>query len=259
MKIPAIKGIIKRRILLNYRVAPGVVQKILPSLFRPKLVDGYAIAGICLIRLEEIRPKGLPRISGIASENSAHRVAVVWNDGNETHEGVFVSRRDTDSKVNAVAGGRIFPGAHHLSRFSVKDEQGEITLKVVSGDHDVSLVDLKVAEVEEIPKSSVFRNVDESSCFFEKGCIGYSSKPNSCTLDGLLLKVPNWRVSALRVKHVQSAFFDDRKLFPEGSIELDHALLMRDIPHEWHSEAEMEAEPIELNESPPDSLPHQMP
>ena len=36
MKIPAIKGIIRRRLLLNYRVSPEVIQ---------------AIAGICLTRL----------------------------------------------------------------------------------------------------------------------------------------------------------------------------------------------------------------
>jgi hypothetical protein len=68
MKIPAITGIIRRRILLNYRVTPEVIQKILPANFRPKLVDEYAIAGVCLIRLEEIRPKGMPRIVGISSE-----------------------------------------------------------------------------------------------------------------------------------------------------------------------------------------------
>lgn len=37
MKIPAITGIIRRRILLNYRVAPEVVETILPVNFRPKL------------------------------------------------------------------------------------------------------------------------------------------------------------------------------------------------------------------------------
>jgi|TARA_B110000037_G_scaffold40917_1_gene50597 hypothetical protein len=36
--------------------------------------------------------------------------------------------------------------------------------------------------------------------------------------------------------------FDDRSIFPPESIELDHALLMRDIPHEWHSQPEMSAE-----------------
>ena len=60
MRIPVIKGTIKRRLLVNFRADPTVVQRILPSLFRPKLHEGHAIVGICLIRLEQVRPRGLP-------------------------------------------------------------------------------------------------------------------------------------------------------------------------------------------------------
>ena len=131
MKIPTIQGIIKRRILLNYRISPEVVQQVLPKIFRPKLVNGYAIAGICLIRLEEVHPKGLPGVVGVSSENSAHRIAVEWtSDDGEKKEGVFVPRRDTDSKINYYAGGRLFPGVHHFSEFKVKDDGGKIDMLV---------------------------------------------------------------------------------------------------------------------------------
>ncbi|MDF1789732.1 MAG: DUF2071 domain-containing protein, partial [Verrucomicrobiales bacterium] len=101
MKIPAINGIIRRRILLNYRVTPKIVQAILPGRFRPKLIGEHAIAGICLIRLERVRPKGVPGFMGISSENSAHRIAVEWEDDDgKACEGVFVPRRDTDSRMN---------------------------------------------------------------------------------------------------------------------------------------------------------------
>lgn len=38
----------------------------------------------------------------------------------------------------------------------------------------------------------------------------------------------------LAVERVQSTFYEDRERFPEGSIGLDGAVLMRGIPHEWH-------------------------
>ncbi|MGJ8678376.1 MAG: DUF2071 domain-containing protein [Akkermansiaceae bacterium] len=241
MKIPAITGIIRRRILLNYRVTPEVVQKLLPDNFRPKLVDGYAVAGICLIRLEEIRPKALPRIVGISSENTAHRFAVQWDGESGAREGVFVPRRDTDSRLNAMAGGRIFPGVHHLSKFTVNDRDGRISLRVDAGDTESPLVDIEISETNDFPTDSIFSTLQESSQFFESGCVGYSSCPNSSRLDGLLLEVTDWRVSPLVVNCVRSAYFDDRSLFPQDSIEFDHALLMRDIPHEWHSEPAMTA------------------
>ncbi len=239
MKIPTITGIIRRRILLNYRVAPEVARTVLPMNFRPKLVGEFAIAGICLIRLESIRPKGMPRMIGISSENSAHRIAVEWEDGGGLREGVFVPRRDTNSRLNALTGGRIFPGVHHLSRFTVSDLNGRISLRVDTHDGEAPLVDLKLRETDEFPSDSIFGTLQESSQFFEKGCVGYSTCPNSSILEGLFLQVANWQVSSLIVEYVRSAYFDDCSIFPSGSIAFDHALLMRDIPHEWHAEPVM--------------------
>src|SRR5258708_22120133 len=104
MKLPSVEGVIKRRLLLNFRVEPDVIARHLPGPFRPKLHDGYAIAGICLIRLEAIRPLGLPRAIGFSSENAAHRVAVQWVADGQSREGVFIPRRDTNSLINQIAG-----------------------------------------------------------------------------------------------------------------------------------------------------------
>src|SRR5436190_17841433 len=113
MRLPTIGGIIKRRILVNYRVDPQIIQNLLPSRFKPKLHEGQAIAGICLIRLEHIRPKMLPEIVGISSENAAHRIAVLWDDENGvSQEGVFIPRRDTNSEMTYLLGGRMFTGEH---------------------------------------------------------------------------------------------------------------------------------------------------
>src|SRR5215510_2031778 len=112
MRLPVIQGTIGRRILANFRVDPEVMQREIPPRFRPKLHKGQAIAGICLIRLEHVRPRAMPEIVGLSSENAAHRVAVTWVENNQEREGVFISRRDTDSRMNHLLGGRIFPGEH---------------------------------------------------------------------------------------------------------------------------------------------------
>jgi hypothetical protein len=76
MYIPTLEGTIDRRLLVNYRVDPDSLQKLLPGPFRPKLIYGMGIAGICLIRLKQIRPRALPAFLGFSSENAAHRIAV---------------------------------------------------------------------------------------------------------------------------------------------------------------------------------------
>ncbi len=113
MQIPVIRGLIDRRILVNYRVDPSVLAALLPAPFRPKVTRGVGMVGICLIRLKQIRPSFIPSCLGISSENAAHRAAVEWDGNGGLCEGVFVRRRDTNSWLNSLAGGRLFPGIHH--------------------------------------------------------------------------------------------------------------------------------------------------
>lgn len=233
LKLPAVTGMIRRRLLVNYRVDPGVISKILPEGFRPKLHQSHAIAGICLIRLEDIRPKAFPAWSGITSENAAHRIAVLWDEDGETKEGVFIPRRDTSSLANHLAGGRLFPGEHHLADFEVTDSEGKIDMKIRSRDGKMSLA-LEAAEAEQISAASCFASLEETSAFFEPGSIGFSVTKDCCKLDGIRLETHHWAVKPLAVSRVESSFFDDRAVFPPGSAVFDHALIMRDIPHDWH-------------------------
>ena len=123
-------------------------------------------------------------------------------------------------------------------------------MRILADDFKDPLVELKAGETGDFPESSVFGSLGESSGFFEAGCIGYSARPDSCTLDGLLLKVSDWRVTPLNVHSARSAYYDDESIFPPDSIELDHALLMRDIAHEWHSEPTMTTEMPNADNSP---------
>ena len=139
MRLPLVRGVIRRRILVNFRVDADAIERALPSRFRPKLHDGHAIAGICLIRLEQIRPRFVPPLLGLSSENAAHRIAVVWeNEAGAAGEGVFIPRRDTDSLLNRVAGGRLFPGEHHAARFAVRETAERIDLDMSSDDGRVA-------------------------------------------------------------------------------------------------------------------------
>jgi uncharacterized protein YqjF (DUF2071 family) len=238
MRIPVIEGLIKRRLLINFRVDPVVMQKMLPSPFRPKLHRGYAIAGICLIRLEEIRPAGIPSFMGVASENAAHRVAVQWDSHKGTREGVFIPRRDTASRLSHLGGGRLFPGEHYLADFLVDDNGQRVDFQMKSRDGTIR-VRVRGFDDEALPLESCFSSVEESSRFFEGGSIGYSATRNLRRLDGLRLETKVWQVRALTVEEVETSFFADTGRFPKDSVQFDHALIMREIPHRWHSEESM--------------------
>lgn len=238
MKLPTIEGVIRRRILATYRVEPSVIQRQLPHRFRPKLHEGFAVAGICLIRLEHIRPKRMPEIVGLSSENAAHRIAVLWDEEGETHEGVYISRRDTNSQLNHLLGGRIFPGEHHAASFDVVESAGEIKFSMKSTDGAIA-IELEGEVVKDMPSGSIFGSLKEASSFFEGGSLGYSVTSDPARLDGLRLKTREWRVDPLNVAKVYSSYFSNDEKFPAGSVEFDHALIMRNIAHEWHSEKDL--------------------
>ena len=232
MKLPVIRGLIDRRILVNYRVRPDVLAAILPAPFRPQLVHGFGIAGICLIRLRHIRPYFAPRWLGISSENAAHRIAVEWDDCGVVRSGVYVLRRDTGSHLNALAGGRIFPGVHQLASFRVHEVADHFEIDVNTSDYRGSL-SLIADMTDKLPSGSVFGSLNEASDFFSAGSLGYSPARDPSRFQGLELRCRQWDVTPLRIRRVASTFFDDKQLFPPGSSELDCALLMRGIEHEW--------------------------
>lgn len=238
MKFPAIQGIIHRRILANYRVAPEVLERLLPAPFRPKLINGFGIAGICLIGLQDIRPRKTPSWLGLSSENAAHRVAVEWDDHGQLKEGVYIFRRDTSSWFNTVAGGRVFPGMHHHATFEVCETNNRVGVTFVSDDRQTWA---KVAGhvTSRLPSSSVFPTLETASMFFAGGSLGYSVTRDPHRFDGLELHTQAWAVEPLEIEQIESSLFDDQTQFPNGSIEFDCALLMRDIPHEWQDKGRL--------------------
>lgn len=232
MKIPTIHGYIDRRILINFTADPNVIEKIIPAPFRPKIYKEKAIVGICLIRLKDLKPKGLPNFIGLNSENGAHRIAVEWDEDGEIKTGVYIPRRDTSSKFNTLVGGRLFPGAHFLANFNVLESKGNYHIDFTSSDNTGILINAH--ESKQFSNNSIFENIENASSFFKNGDLGYSPIKNK--FQGLRLKAYRWEVKPLEVTKVKSSYFEDEKIFPRGSVIFDNALLMTNIEHEWNSE-----------------------
>jgi hypothetical protein len=233
-QLPVVAGTIERRMLVNFRCEPGVLHALLPAPFRPKLIHGCGMAGICLIRLGGLRPNFLPAFAGLTSENAAHRIAVEWDDDGTTREGVFIPRRDTNAFLNRLAGGKLFPGIHHAATFHISETTDHFALEMRSND-DVTFVCVQGHVTDAVPTDSVFRSLDEASEFFRQGSLGWSARATADTFDGLELSCDQWRMEPMAVERVESSFFENRKLFPANSATFDSAFLMRNIPHEWHA------------------------
>jgi uncharacterized protein YqjF (DUF2071 family) len=225
-----VTGIIDHRILLNFRIDPEVMKKNLPEEFTPKVVDGYAIGGICQVSLSEMRAKGLPSIVGTGSHNAAHRIAVDSSQG----EGVYVTRRDTNSWLNTMSGGRVFPGVYSRANFDVL-VSGDLYSVSIENKKKELIMSISAEVVSELPTGSVFESTQQVSDFFKTGNIGWSSREKSNEFDAIELKTVEWKMEPLKVKDRFSAYFSDTTKFPKGSVEFDSAMIMRNLKHSWVS------------------------
>lgn len=232
MRPPTMSSVIERRLLVNYRVDPDVAASLLPTPLRPQLANGWAVAGICLIRLGRLRPSWGPGWLGMRTENAAHRVAVECDGIGGRQSGVYIPRRDSDSVVTVLAGGRLFPGEHHRASFDVRETARELHVAYASTDRTTHVsVDVRVSR--RLQGSALFADLREASDFFRHGSAGFSATRDSSRLDGLEMRADRWVVEPAEVNAVCSSFFDDARLFPPGSATFDCALLMRDIPVTW--------------------------
>ncbi len=238
MKIPVMRGMIDRRILVNFQIDPEIMAQALPQPFRPQVVRGKSIGGICLIRLKQLRPKLLPLPWGLTSENAAHRIAVEWEEAGELKRGVYIPRRDTNSRLNTIVGGRLFPGMHHYAKFKVEENSPDYSVSMHSDDNQTS-IQVSGALTENLPETSAFSSLDEASEFFQRGSLGYSKTHPPGRYDGLELCCQTWTMQSLAIKHVESSYFESGDLFPAGSVKFDSAFLMKDIFHEWRAREDL--------------------
>lgn len=225
-------SVIERRLLVNYRVDQEVAASVVPAPLRPQLVNGWAVAGICMIRLGRLRPSWVPGWAGMRTENAAHRIAVEWDGMGGRQFGVYIPRRDSDSVITVLAGGRLFPGEHHRASFDVREAARDFHVAFTSTDGTAHVsVDIRVAQ--RLQGSALFADLREASDFFRDSSDGFSATRDGGRLDGLKLQADRWVVEPAEVVSACSSFFDDARLFPPGSATIDCVLLMRDIPVTW--------------------------
>jgi len=107
-------------------------------------------------------------------------------------------------------------------------------VKLQSSDGETHL-EVKAKVTDMLPATSVFQSIEEASAFFETGSLGYSPAAQADCYEGLELETFEWKIEPLEVQYIVSSFFQESQVFPPSSVVFDCALLMRRIPHRWHT------------------------
>lgn len=218
-----VRAHLRRRLLLSYRLDPAVARGLLPERFRPQLVNGYALAGVCVLGIEDIRPRWFRGRWGLRSENAAHRMAVEWDENGEIHRGVYIFERHSSAWSPVLLGGRLFPGVHRKARFTI-DESGDRYALTMDAKGESLAADVEIGGEW---RSGVFATVEEASDFYRAGRIGWSRRHDGETFEAVALTSEEWSVEGARMLSLRSSFFD---ALPHGAAEFDSVVVMRDLP-----------------------------
>lgn len=222
----SLRGKMRRRLLLTYRVEADVARSLIPAPFRPQLVQGSAVGGICMIALGDLRPGWVRPTFGVSTQNVAHRFAVEWDEGERVRQGVYVTERHSSGLIPVIGGGRFFPGVQSHARFHVDESETRFQVRMSAPD---ALVSADVELTEEWD-SALFATVQEASDFYRAGAIGWSPGRDGRAAEALELTSTSWSVAPGRINALTSSFFD---ALPVGAATVDSALVMRDISVLW--------------------------
>lgn len=221
-----IRATVRRRLLLSYRLDPEVAADWLPAGLRPQLVDGSAVAGVCLIALRSVRPAWLRADVGVRAESAAHRIAVEWTHDGVSRTGVYIRERHSASLGPVLGGGRIFPGPQTLARFRLDESDDRIRIAMTSRTENVS-VDARIGGAW---SSGLWAGPEEAAAFYEGGSLGWSPRRRGSELDALEVVAGEWRFDPVTVDRVNSSWIDG---MPHGSAVFDSALVVRDVVTRW--------------------------
>jgi hypothetical protein len=82
--------------------------------------------------------------------------------------------------------------------------------------------------------SRLFTDTNAASAFFQGGAVDDSPARGAIRFDGIELRSDAWHIEPAEIDHVRSSLFGDRAAFPSRTIELDCALVMRNVRVTWH-------------------------
>lgn len=237
------RGVIDRKVIVQYRVDPDVLALQLPEPYRPRLIRGVGVAGVCVFRVRGFHHRLLPTILQNVSENIVYRVGVEWTEDQKLCAGVYTLRQETSSLLKSTLERRTSWGTRLFhAHIRVDDHEGTYRIAACSRDAQFRLL-IQAQLQREFTAHSVFRSAEDAAEFlerqFEASVNPDDSRPTvlgTRHATGLDEYNVGWHVEPLAIQQLVTEFFDDTARFPAGAIQFDCAVVASSVQPAWSSE-----------------------
>ena len=221
----AIRGTIRRRLLVNALVDPDEAARHIPAGLRPHEVAGGTVVGCCLLDMDSIRPASLPGTVGARLRAAAHRISVEWEDETgATTVGVYVPTRHADSQAAIALGGRWFPGVHRRAAIALAEDDRCIRWSIEPVDRQTDYGVRVIASIASSPTSTPCEPIG-GTCL--SAAVGLSPSRHG-GLEAARMEPDHRRAQRVEIDDLDSAFL--ARFSTAGPAP---SYLMRDVDVTW--------------------------
>ena len=238
-----LRGVVRRRVLVNYPVPPERLGPWLPPQAEPALHAGRAWVSACAVRLERMAPTAWPAPLGLRMHYLVHRTiawlpfpdgtrrcAVLILEANLDHPATFLARGSTRVPFRRRCI-RVDEGEGHWAASMRSSLRIQDMHRDGGGAGEDGLLYEACVEAPggpATPAGSLFPDAASADRFLLGVAYGCAWDPRRRRMRYLAETHDPWTIEAAPARTARNRFLED---LCGGPVEADHALLMRDVPH----------------------------
>lgn len=225
--MPRIRARVLDRFIFNFRFPAAALAARLPAWLEPQVVGGAAVASFCVLDLDQVTFGPIPDQLGLRNVNCALRFGVIDRDSGTP--AVYVSERNTDSRLGAFITSLGFPGHHRLVGVAIEPDVAGRAIRIDDGDRLVFAARMNPGRA---LTSTQFVSLDEFADFIAGGVRSYcpSRTPGQFSIVDLHKDDPTY--SPLAIRDLQHDLFGDWGI-SHADAPLDSAIHTRDGRYVW--------------------------
>jgi uncharacterized protein YqjF (DUF2071 family) len=227
------KALFRNYFLVNFAVAPDVLQALLPPPLTPALHNGSAFLAVVIADMDRMRPAFLPHFLGVNYRQVAYR-AIVECEG---ERGVYFLRSDAGSDLMCRLGNLMSDFRFHFADISHQKNETVFRYDLTSYSEDPAdihaLFDLSQSS-HTLPPTSRFASLPEAQKFLVELYTAFVVHGPRVKIRTLRVERGNLDIAVVPDRTQVYEFMQCSAAFPEGSATVDSIFYIGTLPYYWH-------------------------
>ena len=225
-------GRLSECILLSYSVPVASVQALVPSGLELVTHQGQAFWNIVVSTIDKMRPRRMPRWSGITYHHVAYRLQVAAEtDSGESLSGLYFLRSDVSSSLIGTTGNWLSDFKLHRSKIEITVHEARVDTVVRSGESAGNARLCIDCNAGAALQTGLFKDRNEEQQILKYQPLGLAiGSQDRIRLAEVIRDESDWREETVTVLDAEWGFFDDEM---QSQLTLERATRVAPLDYRW--------------------------